>query len=132
MHSEGNDVMDTLRMGRNGTVVIPAELRQRFGLDEGVSVVAEASGDGVLVKPAAGADTIEDRRRRLLEETNRAYAALRADPDAWREELAERAIWDVTNLDGLDEDEWWTDEGERGGTPDDPSEGTSPRRDLAG
>jgi hypothetical protein len=44
----------------------------------------------------------EEYRRRMLEETNRAYAALRADPLAWAEECAERAIWDITLQDGLE------------------------------
>jgi hypothetical protein len=30
---------------------------------------------------------------------NAAYAALRADPVAWQQELAERAAWDVTLMD---------------------------------
>lgn len=38
------------------------------------------------------------------------YAALRADPDAWAAEEAERALWDATLLDGLDRDERWTAE----------------------
>ena len=38
-------------------------------------------------------------RMRLLEETNAAYAALRADPGGWREELAERQAWEATLAD---------------------------------
>jgi hypothetical protein len=30
-----------------------------------------------------------------------AYEALRADPDAWAEELAERALWETATMDGL-------------------------------
>ena len=52
------------------------------------------------------------RHRRLLEEANRDYAALRADPEAWRAELAERSIWDAALQDGLDPQEIWTDDGE--------------------
>jgi hypothetical protein len=44
------------------------------------------------------------RRRRMLELTNAAYAALREDPTAWQEELAERRAWDVTLADGLEEE----------------------------
>lgn len=40
--------------------------------------------------------------RRLLEATNAAYAALRDDPVAWREQQEERAEWDVTISDGLE------------------------------
>jgi hypothetical protein len=47
-----------------------------------------------------------ERRRRLFEEADRAYAALQADPEAWQEELAERRLWENTLGDGLDEDDW--------------------------
>lgn len=41
------------------------------------------------------------RRHRLLEESNRAFAALRANPEAWSIEQAERETWDMTLADGL-------------------------------
>lgn len=46
----------------------------------------------------------EYRRKHFWEETNAAYAALRADPQAWQEELAERALTEGTLADGLDEE----------------------------
>ena len=42
------------------------------------------------------------RRKRLLEMGNEAYAALRNDPRAWEQELAERKLWESTLADGLD------------------------------
>jgi hypothetical protein len=45
------------------------------------------------------------RRQWFLEQMNKGFAALKANPDAWREELAERAEWDVTLKDGLEGDE---------------------------
>ncbi len=41
------------------------------------------------------------RRRRILEQTNAAYAAMHANPQLWQAELEERAEWDVTLADGL-------------------------------
>jgi hypothetical protein len=41
------------------------------------------------------------RRERFLYDTNAAFAALRADPEAWREELAERDVMDAALGDGL-------------------------------
>lgn len=41
------------------------------------------------------------RRQRFLEQVNSAYAALRADPEAWEETLDERRAWDATLADGL-------------------------------
>lgn len=43
------------------------------------------------------------QRRRLLAEANAAYAALRNDPEAWAEEQRERALWDSTLTDGLED-----------------------------
>jgi len=40
------------RVGRRGTLVIPAKLRAMFGLEEGADVVMEATPDGVLIRPA--------------------------------------------------------------------------------
>ena len=52
----------------------------------------------------------EYRRRRFLEDVNAAYAALREDPEAWKEVEEEHSAWDVTLGDGLP-DESWTVEG---------------------
>lgn len=47
--------MDMLisQIGSRGTLVIPAALRKRFGLNDGVSVLAEATEDGVLIRPVS-------------------------------------------------------------------------------
>lgn len=42
------------------------------------------------------------RRQRIITEANAAYAALRADPEAWAEVEAERRVWEATLADGLD------------------------------
>jgi hypothetical protein len=42
----------------------------------------------------------EYQRKVFFEEVNAAFARLKADPDAWAEELAERAEWDATLSDG--------------------------------
>jgi hypothetical protein len=43
------------------------------------------------------------RRQQLLAATNTAYAALRAEPNAWQTHQAERAEWDATLNDGLEQ-----------------------------
>lgn len=46
---------------------------------------------------------IEDlRRRKLLEATNSAFSALKANKTAWQEESDERDIWENTLLDGVE------------------------------
>ena len=44
--------VETARLGRRGTVVIPSKLRKRFGLREGSFVIAEERDDGILLRPA--------------------------------------------------------------------------------
>ena len=44
--------METSRIGKRGTVVIPAKLRRRFGIEEGGLLVVEAREDGILLRPA--------------------------------------------------------------------------------
>ncbi len=44
------------------------------------------------------------RRQRFLEESNRAFAALRADPKKWKAEQQEREEWDATVADDLTEE----------------------------
>jgi AbrB family looped-hinge helix DNA binding protein len=50
-----DDQQSTSRVGRRGTVVIPAPLRRRFGLDEGSLVVTQATDEGILLRPAIAA-----------------------------------------------------------------------------
>ena len=83
------------KVGRRGTVVIPAALRKRFGFDEGTLVLAEAREDGVLLRPAVAMPVeIYDRERQAefllsnaVDEEDYASAreavcALGVDPDA--------------------------------------------------
>lgn len=44
------------------------------------------------------------RRQRFLEESNRAFGALRANTAAWKADQAEREEWDITLADGLDKE----------------------------
>ncbi len=47
---------------------------------------------------------LEDlRRRKVLEATNQAFAALKANESEWTEELAERELWDNTLSDGVEQ-----------------------------
>ncbi|HET8579650.1 MAG TPA: hypothetical protein VFL31_01510 [Nitrospiraceae bacterium] len=68
---------------RKGQVVEPSDLPEEV--------------EGYLTVPEGN-----ESRQRLLAETNQAYAALRADSKAWKEEHQERTLWDGTLADGLE------------------------------
>jgi predicted transcriptional regulator len=63
-----------------------------------------ASDMNVSMQEALGRAVEAFRRAWLLEQLNAHYAELRADPEAWAEELAERRLWDTTLMDGLEGD----------------------------
>lgn len=42
----------TIRIGKRGTAVIPAELRRRFGMEEGTLVLCQETPEGILIRPA--------------------------------------------------------------------------------
>jgi len=43
---------ESSKVGKRGTVVIPARLRRRFGISEGSLVIAEETDRGILIRPA--------------------------------------------------------------------------------
>jgi AbrB family looped-hinge helix DNA binding protein len=45
-------MIETGRVGKRGTIVLPARLRRRFGIEEGSLVIAEEHEDGILIRPA--------------------------------------------------------------------------------
>ena len=44
--------MDSARVGKRGTIIVPAKLRKQYGIEEGSFVTAEARDDGILIRPA--------------------------------------------------------------------------------
>lgn len=64
--------------------------------------VAAESGDSI--QEILGKAVEFYRRQRLLEENNRAFAALRANPKKWKAEQAEREAWNATAADDLVEE----------------------------
>ncbi len=45
-------ITETTKIGKRGTVVIPADLRRKYGLQEGALIIAEAYPEGILLRPA--------------------------------------------------------------------------------
>jgi AbrB family looped-hinge helix DNA binding protein len=44
--------MESAKVGKRGAIIVPAKLRQRFGIHEGSIVTAEERDDGILIRPA--------------------------------------------------------------------------------
>ena len=45
-------MIETARIGRRGTVVLPVRLRRKLGLSEGSLLLMEERPDGLLLRPA--------------------------------------------------------------------------------
>jgi len=87
--------MESARIGKRGTIVVPAKLRRRFGMEEGSMVTAEERDDGILIRPAVVLPIEKytpERKAELLLNTattesdyrkaRRAVRKLGLDPDA--------------------------------------------------
>ncbi len=44
--------MDTIKMGKRGTLVLPAKLRKQFGLEDGSLLVTEVKDGEIRLRPA--------------------------------------------------------------------------------
>ncbi len=44
--------IQSARVGKRGSIIVPAKLRARFGIEEGSIVTAEERDDGILIRPA--------------------------------------------------------------------------------
>jgi AbrB family looped-hinge helix DNA binding protein len=44
--------LQSARVGKRGSIIVPADLRKRFGIEEGSIVTAEEKDDGILIRPA--------------------------------------------------------------------------------
>ncbi len=63
-------------------------------------ILAELSASSGKSIQAVLEQAIEQyRRQQFLEAANQAYIALRNNSEAWREELEERSVWDITLVD---------------------------------
>lgn len=43
---------EPILIDQQGALVLPPELRERFGIDKGSTVLAEATAEGILLRPA--------------------------------------------------------------------------------
>jgi len=43
--------INTIKIGRRGTVVIPAPIRRTYGFEEGSMVIVETRSEGILLRP---------------------------------------------------------------------------------
>jgi AbrB family looped-hinge helix DNA binding protein len=49
---QSDNPAETSRVGKRGTIVMPARFRRKFGIEEGSLVIAEEREDGILIRPA--------------------------------------------------------------------------------
>jgi predicted transcriptional regulator len=93
---------------REGFSMSEATIPVSEGVRQKLQVLAEQSGRSVAEVLERAVE--EYHARQFWEAVNRGYAELRADPEAWAAEEAERRAWDGTLMDGLDPSERWGDD----------------------
>ena len=94
-------MVSTTKAGTMATATVRISESTRAALRE-LAIQADEPMSRVLEKAIA-----HYRESLYWDRVDAAYAALKADPVAWAEELDERAVWDVTLQDGLEDDPAW-------------------------
>lgn len=84
-------IAESARIGKRGTLVIPAALRRRFGLDEGSDIIVEERADGILIRPAITLpiEVYDEERRAEFILTN---ATDKADYEAARQAVRDMGL----------------------------------------
>ena len=59
----------TIRVGKRGTLVLPAPLRRRFGLEEDALIIVEPHAQGLLLRPAVAVPVDVHRAQKAGKET---------------------------------------------------------------
>lgn len=86
----------TLRVGKRGTVVLPARMRRKLGMDDDSLLVAEELAGGILLRPAVAVPVggpLPEELRRALEAPGEDAMDLSftAIGDSGRTDISERA-----------------------------------------
>ena len=82
---------EVTKVGKRGTIVIPALLRKRYGLEEGREVLVEETAEGLLLRPAVTLPVemySKERRAEFLLEN----AVDRGDYERAREEVRKMGL----------------------------------------
>lgn len=70
-----------------------------------------ARNEGISMQRILEKALTEYEKTQFFEMLDAAFKALKADPEAWAQELEERRLSENTLMDGLDPDEIWTEDG---------------------
>lgn len=91
--------MATAIIRKRGTLVIPADIRERYGLDEGTAVTIDETGEGLVIRAAARPRPAL-KENKFWAEFEESIEKLASDPAAWAEYRAEFHSTEV--FDGLE------------------------------
>jgi len=87
---------ETIKIGRRGTIVLPAALRKEYKLEEGTLLIAEPLPEGILLRPALALSveryTPEQRAQFLLNN------AVNAEDYDWAVEEVKKLGLDPENI----------------------------------
>lgn len=102
--------METIKVGKRGTIVLPVKLRKQLGFEEGTLILAEAKDGGLSLRPAVAVEVevyTPERKAEFL-----INAACTREEFDWA--MAEVRSWGLDPLTVK-----WADTGKRDSLPTD-------------
>lgn len=62
-------MLNTAKIGRNGTLVIPSPMRRELGITDGGLVLIENTGEQLMIRPATAMPTFPNRKQGIEPKT---------------------------------------------------------------
>lgn len=81
--------MPRVRVGRRGVIVIPKDVRERLGIEEGMTLELSVEGDRIILRVRDLWSELRERGRKLRVDLDQAERELDEDEEAWLKRLGQ-------------------------------------------
>lgn len=81
--------MPRVRVGRRGVIVIPKDVRERLGIEEGMTLELSVVGDRIILRVRDLWSELRERGRKLRVDLDQAERELDEDEEAWLKRLGQ-------------------------------------------
>ena len=80
-------ILSKVRVGKRGTIVIPKDIRERLGIEEGMFLELEVEGDKIILRTRDLWSELRERGRKLSVDLEKAEREILEEEKDWLERL---------------------------------------------
>ncbi|MCD6095467.1 MAG: AbrB/MazE/SpoVT family DNA-binding domain-containing protein [Thermoprotei archaeon] len=79
--------MPRIRVGKRGVIVIPKDIRERLGIEEGMTLEVSVKGDALVLRVRDLWSELRERGKKLKVDLEEAEREIDKDEELWLERL---------------------------------------------